>query len=182
MNPKKIQVKLFTQLDVDLEEIVPIFHRWIQDNLLDGLMLDVADYRHVPNGPGVLLIGHEGDYALDLTGDRPGLIYKHKRDWPVHVESLADKLTFVLAKAKTAAELLTAQSDLTFDPTEIELRFPDRLSTPNTVDTFADILADLANHTETVFGNSEVEFSYLSADPRQALTLSVQNLPVAEAV
>ncbi|HUG84222.1 MAG TPA: rhodanese-like domain-containing protein, partial [Euzebya sp.] len=32
--------------------------------LAEGLILDVADYRHVPHGPGVLLVGHDVDYGV----------------------------------------------------------------------------------------------------------------------
>ena len=42
------------------------------------LLLDVADYRHVPAGPGVMLIGNEGDYSVDNTGDRLGIRYNRK--------------------------------------------------------------------------------------------------------
>lgn len=177
MNPKKIQTKIFTRSIVDLTEIIPIFHRWIQDDQLDGLIIDVADYRHVPNGPGVLLIGHEGDYALDLANGRPSISYKHKREWPEGVSSLTQKLVFAVEKAKTAAELLAQQTDIQFDFSEIEIRFPDRLSIPNSAESFADILSILAADSNLIFGISGAEFSYQSLDPRQALTIAVRNLP-----
>jgi hypothetical protein len=50
----KYDLKLF--LDAasrfDLEECIPIFHRWIQDQALDEVLIDVADYRHVHHGRG----------------------------------------------------------------------------------------------------------------------------------
>ncbi|MFK7801855.1 MAG: hypothetical protein AB8G95_09505 [Anaerolineae bacterium] len=124
-----------------------------------------------------MLIGHEGDYALDLADGRPGMIYKHKRDWPEGVETLTDKLVFTIGRVKTAAELLSQQSDIQFDLSEIEIRFPDRLSSPNSADTFAKVLAILAKDSKVLFGASGAEFSYRSLDPRQALTVSVRHLP-----
>ena len=44
-----------------------MFHRWIQDRVCPEMLIDVADYRHVPDGPGVMLIGHEAHYSLDST-------------------------------------------------------------------------------------------------------------------
>jgi adenylyltransferase/sulfurtransferase len=41
-----------------------VFHRFIQRSLVEGFILDVADYRHVPDGPGVMLVGQDLDYNL----------------------------------------------------------------------------------------------------------------------
>src|SRR5690349_9383466 len=62
----------------DLGKVIPVFHRWIQEELVGGLPIDVADYRHVPSGPGVMLIGHESNYSLDLEFGRLGLLYNRK--------------------------------------------------------------------------------------------------------
>jgi hypothetical protein len=37
---------------IDLEAVIPVFHRWIQEQIFDELLLDVANYSHVPDGPG----------------------------------------------------------------------------------------------------------------------------------
>jgi rhodanese-related sulfurtransferase len=52
----------------DLGGAIDAFHRFIQRGLVEGLILDVADYRHVPQGPGVLLVGHDVDYGLAEDG------------------------------------------------------------------------------------------------------------------
>jgi len=51
-----------------LERAIPVFHRWIQERSLDELMVDVADYTHVPDGPGVVLVCHDAIYSLDTGG------------------------------------------------------------------------------------------------------------------
>ena len=63
---------------VDLAAAIPVFHRWIQQQALPGLLLDVADYRHVPEGPGVVLVAHEAIYGLDQGGGRLGLLYNRR--------------------------------------------------------------------------------------------------------
>src|SRR5689334_10419959 len=80
MEIQHINVKLFVQdpASVNLERLVPIFHRWIQDQAREEILIDVADYRHVPAGPGVLLIGHEANYSVDNTGLRLGVRYNRK--------------------------------------------------------------------------------------------------------
>ena len=38
----------------------------------------MADYRHVPEGPGVMLIGHQANYSVDNTDNRLGVRYNRK--------------------------------------------------------------------------------------------------------
>ena len=81
MEPTKFQVKVYTKAgDIELEKLVPVFHEWIRAKKIPNeLLIDVADYAHVPQGPGVVLIGHQSDYYLDVADDRPGLLYSRKR-------------------------------------------------------------------------------------------------------
>src|SRR5512139_3069428 len=80
MIPKRLSVKLFAANPevVTAEAFMPVFQRWIQRKSVEGLLIDVADYKHVPDGPGMVLIGHEGDYSYNYTDGRPGLLYVRK--------------------------------------------------------------------------------------------------------
>src|SRR5260370_40724312 len=75
-----INVKLLLKdsQDLDLDPVIPVFHSWIQGQVCDELLLDVADYRHVHGGPGVVLIGHEADYGIGDTDNRLGVRYNRK--------------------------------------------------------------------------------------------------------
>ena len=67
MLPKRISVKLFTtdpEAEVDLHKYIRVFHEFIKEKKVEGLLIDVADYSHVPEGPGIVLIGHDVDYSL----------------------------------------------------------------------------------------------------------------------
>ena len=74
---QRLSVKLFLADDGRPEprDVIPVFHRWIQTSAVDGLLIDVADYAHLPTGPSVLLVAHEGHYVLDGGGGRLGLRY-----------------------------------------------------------------------------------------------------------
>jgi hypothetical protein len=63
---------------VKLEALVPIFHGWIQSKACEELMIDVADYRHVHAGPGVVLVGHQADYCVYNKDNRLGIRYNRK--------------------------------------------------------------------------------------------------------
>src|SRR5436190_2740660 len=75
-----VRVKVFARqpAPIDQGEAIAVFHRWIQDRACPEMLIDVADYRHVPDGPGVMLIGHEASYSLDNTKGRLGLLYSRR--------------------------------------------------------------------------------------------------------
>ena len=146
MNPSKLQLKLFVERNghhVESEAFIPVLHRWIKDHVLSELVIDVANYAHVPKGPGVVLIGHTGDYYLDDTDGRFGLLYSRKRglaDAPfaakledlfrrtLHAAALLEKETFPAAAGETRVR---------FSTNELLFRINDRLAAPASDETFA---------------------------------------------
>lgn len=133
MNLEKVSVKLFASQNVEapLESYIPVFHRWIREAKLDELLIDVADYTHVPRGIGVLLVGHGSDVAIDQGEDRPGVMFCRKRALPAGTELVTD----ALRRALQAAALLDADPEVhgpkAFGKGEVLLRFPDRLHVSN---------------------------------------------------
>ena len=75
-----VKLMLANPDEVDLEPLIPIFHSWIQEQTPGELLLDVADYRHVHAGPGVVLIGYQGDYSVDNGQNRLGVRYNRKAE------------------------------------------------------------------------------------------------------
>src|SRR5690606_34050928 len=129
MKATKLQVKIFAdnlRLE-DLESFVPVFHRWLRDNVRDERVIDVADYPHVPGGPGVLLVRPGADCQGGLAAARPGLLYSRTRALPEGAELVDD----ALRRALKATELLAAAAELPVKPVfstqEILIRVPDRL-------------------------------------------------------
>ena len=82
MESVKYDLKLFLQdsSQVNLEAFIPVFHDWIQHQRLDELLIDVVDYRHVHDGPAVMLIAHDAHYAIDVADGRMGLLYSRRRE------------------------------------------------------------------------------------------------------
>jgi len=102
-----------------VDAAIPEFHRWIQHTVTDEMLIDVVDYRHVPDGPGVVLIGHEGDYSLNATG----LTYSRKTK---HPGSDPEKILDAYNRAADAAR----RFGLSWS--EFEVIVNDRIGTPNT--------------------------------------------------
>ena len=83
MELQKFGIKLYLKTNGSFasRDFIPVFHRWIQDKSLPGhLLIDVADYSHIPDGPGIMLIAHEGHISLDQENQKPGLLYMRKKD------------------------------------------------------------------------------------------------------
>jgi len=102
---QRIGIKLFTEeFSVDQQDFIGVFHRWIQEqSVQDHLLVDVADYSHVRNGPGILLVSHEANINSDETDGRPGLQYLRKQ--PLS-GSFGERLGSVLHTAIVAAQRL----------------------------------------------------------------------------
>ena len=82
--PEKLMVSL--RLSGGADSLVPTliatFHQWIASNALGEILIDVADYSHVPNGPGVVLIGYDYNYAVAQRGQQIELSCCCKRTAP----------------------------------------------------------------------------------------------------
>lgn len=122
---------------VEPADLIPVFHDWIRQRRVDGLLIDVADYSHVHHGPGVLLIGHQAQYHYDLAAGRPGLLYSRRRrgegdhsDYQARgaTGDLHSVFRQALAACQTLEEETALAGRLTFPGDELMLRVNDRLA------------------------------------------------------
>ena len=178
MNPQRISVKFFAAPDpaapVDLHPFIGIFHRFIQQKALPGLLIDVADYAHVPDGPGVMLIGHDVDYGIDQAGGRTGLLTVRKR---IGATPLADAARDVLERALAAVAAIEAEPEakLRFATQAVQLELLDRLAAPNDEAAFAAARQALAPLCDALYGAGSWKAERASAeDPRRPLVLRIE--------
>ena len=169
--------------EVDLEPLIPVFHDWIRDQVGEGLLLDIADYRHVDAGPGVVLIGHEGNYSVDNTDNHLGVRYNRKA---VLDGSNQDRLKQAARAALTTCQRLEADprlgGKLRFNGQEIEIFINDRLLAPNSDATRGAFDSDFQIFFEKLFRGREFSMSY-GSDPRKLFAVSVkaaQPFPVTD--
>jgi hypothetical protein len=182
MDTVKYELKFFLEDDsgVELEEFIPVFHDWIQTQQLEELLIDVADYRHVPQGPGVVLIAHDAHYVMDLTDERLGLLYSRRRETHPSrgaIQSVEDRLRSVWHCALTACQRLeahpTLQGRLQFQGHELLLRCNDRLQAPNTSAAYDDLCQHLAPFLATLYPGQRVEVEHLR-DNASRLTVAIK--------
>ena len=169
-----INIKLYLKhADVDLAPVIPIFHSWIQDQVFDELLIDVADYRHVHHGPGLMLIGHEADYSLDQTDGVLGLRYNRKS--PLAGTNL-DRLTQATRAAVIAAQRLEVDTslnrNLSFNGQDIQLIINDRLLAPNDDPTRDAAKPDRQIFADKLFAHSGYALSF-DTNPRRLLSATI---------
>ncbi|MFN3486900.1 MAG: hypothetical protein ACK44W_15655 [Planctomycetota bacterium] len=166
---------------VRLEEVLRLFHRWIQEHRVEGVLIDVADYAHVPDGPGVVLIGFEADYYLDSMEGPCGLLYSRKQ--PLG-GTLSGRLQAALRAALDACVKLEREPEfegsVRFRGDEALFIANDRLRAPNTEEAFAALRPSL----EEAFGALWGEKAHLEregGDPRRRLVVRARSSRPADA-
>ena len=182
MDLQHIAVKLFVKdaAPFDMAAMIPIFHGWIQQRRLEELMMiDVADYSHVRNGPGVMLICHEGQLAMDEGDGRLGLAYANKR---LAAGSVSDRLLTALRRALSAAQLLEAEVQMAgkveFIGNELLIRIDDRLHAPNTAETFQLLEADLSQALAGVYNGQSVELRQIENAKAAFAVMATTSVPI----
>jgi hypothetical protein len=170
-----VKLLLNARENLDLAPLIQIFNNWIQNQSPEELLLDIADYRHVPAGPGVIIIGHEGNFSVDNTGARLGVRYNRKAALD---GSNQDRLKQATRAALTACQRLESEpllaGKLRFDGQELDIFVNDRLMAPN-LDYTRDILGpEFETFANKLFSGSEYSLSYITSDPRSLFTVSLK--------
>ena len=181
MDVHKIGIKIFAEQNnsIDLPELIPVFHHWIQNELLDNLLIDVADYSHVQSGPGVVLVAHEGNYAFDETDNRRGMVYYSKQDMDGNFQ---DRLVTVCHHVLRACQLLQddekTRDQIKFQGSSIQVFSNDRLMAPNTDETFSLLEGELKKFLDRLYPGTEYDLTR-ETDPKERFKV---NVTVNEAV
>src|SRR2546423_7325769 len=159
MDSHKLVLKFFLDDPSAVPEtsFVPVFHSFIQTHALsDHLLIDVADYQHVPDGPGTVLVSHEANLSMDHgVGRKLGLMYQRKQPFP-GADHFRERLAHTFAATLRAAARL--EDDMAFDgrlkfrTDRAVFRINDRLLAPNTRQTYEQVAPDLRALVLDVYG------------------------------
>lgn len=177
MDLHKAGIKFFAEESdaIELVEFIPLFHRWIQDKALDHVLIDAADYSHVRAGPGILLVAHEGNYSIDETGDRRGLVYYSKQQVPGN--SFTERLLLITANALQACRLIENDNELgermKFPGNELQIFTNDRLQAPNTEETWTALAAPINKFLEKLFDGKDYSLER-ETDPKERFQVTVK--------
>lgn len=177
MDLNRFCIKFLARPETQFDEprLIEIFQDWIRLRKLEGTLIDVADYQHVPNGPGIMLITHEVNYAVDHADGQLGLSAQRKLgEGNTHPDRI---LNLARATAKFGA-LLESDSrmagKLSLEGGSFLYMANDRLHAPNTPETFAALKPDLEAAAAALYPGQTVSVTRVENDPRDRLTAVVK--------
>lgn len=124
----KLAIKIFSDAATsgDLQNFVASFNEIIVNSEIPEALIDVADYTHMFNGPGVLLAGHQANWSYDCQFGDHGLLYVEK--FPEESD-LQKRLSSTLEKMNKVIAILEAKerhSGLKFNKEQIQISINDR--------------------------------------------------------
>ena len=151
---------------IDFNKAMEVLQKWVSDQSLEGMLIDVVDYLHVPNGPGLALIGFEGDYYLNDSGLR------YSRKAAIEGDNTA-ALKQAYAAAVTVCERLETELGVQFNRKACEVSINDRAIAPNTDETFESLKADLESVFTAELG-SAVQLTRTNQDSRKLFAVTVE--------
>jgi len=182
MLSERLQLKLYLlpSEHFEVEALIPVFHRFIREQLIKELLIDVVDYSHVPDGPGVVLIGHGADFYVGALDGAYGLVYSRKRGGPGPEARLEDALRRLI----NAARLLEQENglNLRFNTAALSLRLTDRLHAPNDDATFAQTKAEVEALFARVYGGSVALERLPTSKEPLSLRIEASSSPSLEAL
>lgn len=168
----------------DAALFVPIFHEWIREGRFKDLVLfDVADYAHVPESPGIVLVSHETHFAMDRSDERFGILAQRRSPFEGSaVEGIAETVRQVLAIAEALEADPRSSGEVSFDRTRIRIESNDRLHAPNTDEGARAFEAIVREALDRVFpGWDSSALARVANDPRDRLAFDVRLPAVASA-
>jgi hypothetical protein len=166
---QKIDVKL--PLDghpgFDFDVLLGIFGRWRVEQGEE--IIDLADYLHVPEGPGCLLVSQRWHFGVDFSGGAPGLFFSNRKGlegdmaarFSQVIRSLLEKGQRLLGERELLGRLRPRCS-------ELEITVNDRVRAPNTDESDARLRPALAAVLDRVYGKGACEITR-DSDPRLRL-------------
>jgi hypothetical protein len=174
MDLQKINIKFFIAepSPVSLEPLIGIFNAWIQAS--DGDYYDLADYSHVPAGPGVVLVAHDANISIDNNDNRLGLLYNRKRPLAGdNDEKLAAAFTEALAYCRRIEEEPLLRGNIRFRGEEAIVTVNDRLSAPNNDETFTALRPEIEKIARRLFGSADFVVEK-EPDPRRRFAVRIR--------
>jgi hypothetical protein len=177
MNLERFCLKFYTRPGVTVDEgiFIEVFHDWIRRRKLAGVLIDVADYRHVPDGPGVMLITHDINFSMDHTDGRFGLLAQRKLGpGDDHASRIVELARSTAAFGALLESDRRVKGSLSLEGGLFHYMANDRLLAPNNEASFTALLPDLAAAAAIIYPGQNVSISRLPNDPRDRLTIVVE--------
>jgi len=180
MDLQKIEIKFFAvePEPVPLTAFIDVFHGWIQAS--DGVYHDVADYSHMHQGPGIVLVAPDFYVSVDETGGRRGFLFSQKaRLEGSNQERLARVFQSALENCRRLQAEPALQGKIEFRFDEFEIALNDRLLAPNSDESYREFKAEIEPFVSRLFGGAPVSLQHES-DARRLVRVRIQAMATVD--
>jgi len=180
MELQKIEIKFFAveREPVPLTAFIDLFHGWIQ--VSDGVYHDVADYSHMHQGPGIVLVAPDFYVSIDETSGRRGFLFGQKAPLDgTNQERLARVFRSALENCRRLQAEPALQRKIEFRFDEFEITLNDRLLAPNGDESYQAFKAEIEPFVSRLFGGAPVSLQQES-DARRRVRLRIQAMVPVE--
>ncbi len=172
MDLDRVDVKLFVSNpeSVEWSDYTEIFTRWRDED--PERWLDIADYLHMHEGPGLLLVGKAIHVSIDNRHGRPGLLYSRREPSD---GTTSERIAQALKETLELAAALEREDGIgiRFGTESVDIIANDRVRFPNIGQAAEAVRGDVSDAVLEVFGERPVEMSQ-EADERERLTFHVR--------
>ena len=176
MQLQKFGVKLFlnTNGSYESKDYIPVFHSWIQNNAVeDHLLIDVADYSHIQDGPGVMLVSHEGNFSFDKENQKLGIMYMRKTEIGGDFIQRFNKVLTTTIEAANRLSKNNINKEINFIRNSIRFIANDRRIAENTSDNQKLYQDEVRKALVELYPTCEVEYEDISRkNERLAFTVN----------
>jgi hypothetical protein len=172
---QRIQVKVFGDApkSLNLDPFIEIFGRWRGEREHPAQWVDLADYAHVPAGPGIVLVGLRANFSFDMADPAPGVLYAARKGLQ---GSAAERVVSALRSCLELTSRLLAEpqfpKEVALRSNSLQVRFYDRLVTPNTESVRQELQPAMRQSLDLLFGANAYE-ARPAQDPKELCSFSV---------
>ncbi len=138
-----------------LDPILTIFDRWRKEEDAPSDWVDLADYAHMPQGPGVMMAGKREHFSVDTNEPGLGILAQTRKDLDGAVEQ---RFLEAFRRHLTLATRLLGEAEwpaaITVDSSKWVIAVNDRLNFPNNDETDHALKTGLIAALDHVFGQN----------------------------
>ncbi len=175
---QKFDIKLFVTVDESLNEddiwdrLITVFGRWRHDEGEE--LIDLQDYAHVPNGPGIVLVSKRWVLSLDCAEARPGILLSTRRGIEGKTSERFDHaMRLLVQKAARLVKENELKDVVTPRNGDLSITINDRVLFPNTDEADAEIRPQVEALLTRLYGTSPREIER-TIDPRARLRYEIR--------
>lgn len=155
-----------------IESLAPVFRDWVREHRLTGSAVDVMTEPGGQRHAEVVLVGMEGDVAVQDTGRRTVLRYTLKR---ARDGEAAQHIVLALGRLLEAAGEVERDTGLLVDRSSVTVYIADRRNAPNTAQVRGSLQSEVVSAVTSTLGFVAPDIIGGSVDPRDPLSWTIRS-------